>query len=196
MLPPCMACKPGIHGHAIKIDETRPMKRRTILVVVVIALWVSGCSTATKQKQAAVQDTPSLVAKNSTYILRGRLYDHSWDWLAKTFPGDTRQVQSADRKEGKIVAIGTRDINIAYQQNRPLRFRLRFELTQGFYALTMDQAQVMLEGSWLPVDGPRNDVLGPQVERLFKQLAASYSDYLEPYDVQRYPSDPDLQKDF
>jgi hypothetical protein len=172
------------------------MMHRIALTLMVIALLLSGCSTSsgTKQKTGNARDeAPSLLVDESTYIVQPKLYEHSWDWLAKAFPGDSRQVQSADRKEGKIVATGTRDISIAYQKTRPLRFRIRIDARVGFYTLALDQPEVKLEGSWYPVDGARKDVLGPQVDRLFNELAANYRDYLAPFDKQQYPSDPDLE---
>jgi hypothetical protein len=191
-----MGRKPGVHVHDIQINRTKPMKHRSVLMLMVIALLLSGCSTGGggKQKAGAARDeAPSLVVDKSTYIVQPRLYDHSWDWLAKAFPGDSRQVQSADRKDGKIVATGTRDINIAYQQTRPVRFRIRIDARVGFYTLALDQPEVKLEGRWYPVNGARKDVLGPQIDRLFNELAANYGDYLAPFDKQQYPSDPDLE---
>lgn len=123
----------------------------------------------------------SYTVEKSINLGRGKLYEHSWDWLGERFPGERRQVELADRKAGKIVATVRSDVSLAYQEARPLRFRIQIQTAVDQYRLVFDQPMVALEGAWYPIDGPRRDVLRPQVIGLYEELTADYQAYVSQF---------------
>jgi hypothetical protein len=154
--------------------------RSSILVVYLgaVVMLLAGCAAP----GPALGPDLSYTTEKTIAVSKRRLYQHSWDWLAARFRGEHRQVELADRKAGKIVATVRRDVALSYQEKRPLRFRIQIDVAIEQYRLVFDQPAVALGGAWYPVDGPRRDVLGPQVIGLYQDLAADYQNYLAPFE--------------
>jgi Domain of unknown function (DUF4468) with TBP-like fold len=109
---------------------------------------------------------------------RDRLFDIALLWLAETARSSRSVIDLKDKELGTIVGTATTSLGIAWGVNVPMSFKLRIDVRDNKYRLTISQVQLNFDYGFKPIEQANRASVEPKARQQFEELATSFHGYL------------------